>query len=46
MLARAGIPSELITIANGPHGFDDDMANPLVQRALASVLGFLQKHLA
>jgi len=45
-LAGAGVRSELITIANGAHGFDQDMADPAVQAAMESSLSFLGTHLA
>ena len=45
-LARAGVEHELLTIDGGGHGFDRQMANPVVSRAFERVLTFLKQHLA
>ena len=46
-LAAAGIEHELITISDGPHGFDhspDTDSNTAVSDAFESVMTFLSKH--
>jgi acetyl esterase/lipase len=43
-LARAGIQHDLVTIAEGEHGFDAG-DTPAARRAFARVLAFLQAHL-
>lgn len=44
-LANAGVAHELITIADGEHGFDWRVADPTVEVAFANVLAFLDRHL-
>jgi acetyl esterase/lipase len=44
-LSRHGVEQELITIHDGPHGFDWDQDDPQAQEAFAIVLAFLKKHL-
>ncbi|WP_042356618.1 alpha/beta hydrolase [Bacillus rubiinfantis] len=44
-LIRAGLTSQLITIPNGKHVFDDDWENPIVQQAFQDVVTFLEQHL-
>ena len=44
-LSRQGIENELITIQDGPHGFDADLSQPQVRAAFDAVLVFLQRHL-
>ncbi|MBS1983519.1 MAG: alpha/beta hydrolase [Bdellovibrionales bacterium] len=44
-LKHAGVEHELITIPNGPHGFDAREDAPHVQAAFAKVLDFLSKYL-
>lgn len=44
-LSRLGLPHQLITIANGPHGFDgEDTAE--AEAAFAKVIAFLEERLA
>ena len=49
LMARAmsgqGIENELITIRDGPHGFDGDMDRPRVRAAFDAVIAFLTRHL-
>ena len=45
-LSQQGIENELITIRDGPHGFDADLSQPQVRAAFDAVLAFLAKHLA
>jgi len=45
VLSRQGIENRLITIENGPHGFDRNTGDPQVQAAFDAVLAFLDKHL-
>jgi acetyl esterase/lipase len=45
-LSRQGIEHELITIRDGPHGFDGDLNAPQVREAFDAVLAFLTRHLA
>jgi acetyl esterase/lipase len=44
-LARQGVEHRLITIHDGPHGFDWNADDPQVERAFDAVLAFLGKHL-
>ncbi|WP_449445538.1 alpha/beta hydrolase [Ureibacillus acetophenoni] len=44
-LTKANIPTELITIENGKHVFDEDWNNPTVQQAFTRVIEFLNRHL-
>jgi acetyl esterase/lipase len=44
-LSRQGIENELVTIRDGPHGFDADLGRPQVRAAFDAVLAFLTKHL-
>ncbi len=44
-LARHGVEHELITVPGGPHGFDFDMDNALVQDTFGRALTFLAHHL-
>jgi acetyl esterase/lipase len=44
-LSRQGIENKLITIRDGPHGFDGDPGAPQVREAFDAVLGFLARHL-
>jgi acetyl esterase/lipase len=43
-LQAAGVPRTLITIANGEHGFDDQMDRPDVANAFGRVRAFLRRH--
>jgi acetyl esterase/lipase len=43
-LHAVGVPHELITIASGGHGFDDDMDRPEVANAFGRVRGFLRRY--
>jgi len=43
-LDRSGVEHELITIAGGRHGFDQDLDNPFVVAAFEKVRGFLRRH--
>lgn len=43
-LNKAGVESQLITIPNGKHVFDEDWQNPIVQKAFEEVVVFLKKH--
>jgi acetyl esterase/lipase len=45
-LDRAGVDHELITIANGDHGFDNDVSQPGVALALKRVRQFLKQHVS
>jgi acetyl esterase/lipase len=45
-LSRQGIEHSLITIRDGPHGFDWDEDDPQVEAAFDAVLEFLHRHLA
>lgn len=45
-LQAAGVPHELITIADGDHGFDDEMDRPDVADAFVRVRAFLRHHVA
>jgi acetyl esterase/lipase len=44
-LSRQGIEHTLITIRDGPHGFDGNTDDPQVKQAFDAVLAFLGKHL-
>jgi acetyl esterase/lipase len=44
-LSRQGVEHTLITIRDGPHGFDWNADDPQVVRAFDAVLAFLEKHL-
>ena len=44
-LTRRGIENELITIHDGPHGFDGDSSSRQTRDALDKVLIFLRQHL-
>jgi dipeptidyl aminopeptidase/acylaminoacyl peptidase len=41
-LARQGIPNKLTIIKDGEHGFDGDVKNPAVKKALDEVVDFLK----
>ena len=45
-LHRCGIENELLTLSGRGHGFDSDGQDPVVRRALDTVMSFLTKHLA
>ena len=45
-LSRVGVENELITITDGPHGFDGQMDAPQVRGVFGIVLQFLKQHLA
>jgi acetyl esterase/lipase len=45
VLQQHGIENELITIQGGGHGFDDNMKDPTVKRAIDRVVEFLNQHL-
>jgi acetyl esterase/lipase len=45
-LQAAGVSHELITIANGDHGFDDEMDRPAVADAFRRVRAFLGRHVS
>ena len=45
-LTRVGVENKLITITDGPHGFDGQMDAPQVKSAFEVVLRFLEQHLA
>lgn len=45
-LTRVGVENRLITIADGPHGFDQQMDAPQVKSAFEIVARFLETHLA
>jgi dipeptidyl aminopeptidase/acylaminoacyl peptidase len=44
-LARNNVENELVTIPGGGHGFDEDMDKPVVRKAFAKSLTFLNRHL-
>jgi dipeptidyl aminopeptidase/acylaminoacyl peptidase len=44
-LSRQGIENELITIRDGPHGFDADLGQPQVRAAFDAAIAFLKRHL-
>ncbi|MBN1352183.1 alpha/beta hydrolase [candidate division KSB1 bacterium] len=44
-LSRAGVENQLITIENGPHGFDGHFDDLQVQSAFAAIESFLRRHL-
>ncbi|WP_059173895.1 alpha/beta hydrolase [Bacillus sp. FJAT-27445] len=44
-LNEAGAKSQLITIPNGKHVFDEEWQNPIVQKAFDEVIAFLNLHL-
>ena len=45
-LDRCGIENELLTLSGRGHGFDSNGQDPVVKRALDTVMSFLTKHLA
>ncbi|ALX48499.1 alpha/beta hydrolase [Lentibacillus amyloliquefaciens] len=44
-LSNAGITTELITIPNGEHSFDENMENPTVTKAFDQVISFFKSNL-
>ncbi|GGJ96592.1 esterase [Lentibacillus kapialis] len=44
-LSNAGITTQLITIPNGEHSFDENMENPTVTKAFEQVISFLKSNL-
>lgn len=44
-LTEANVPTELITIQDGKHVFDEDWENPIVQHAFNKVIQFLERFL-
>ena len=44
-LTQSKVEHEFITIPDGEHAFDEEMNNPLVNKAFQAVIDFLNKHL-